>query len=79
MPQKVYSEQTQPCPSTVGCMNMTLRSDLCSGLMYNVDIVTVVHIVVQMFAKQRSFQEEMMPDAVDTDIAVDSTGVIVQE
>ena len=45
--------------------------------MYNADVVTVVRIVVQMFVK-RSFQEEMMPDTVDTDIAVDST-VVVQE
>jgi len=77
MPQKAYSEQTQPDPSAVGCMNMTIRSDSCLGLMYN---AAVVHIVmeVQMLAK-RSFQEEMMPDAVDTDIAVDSTAKIVQE
>jgi hypothetical protein len=77
MPQKAYSEQTQPDPSAVGCMNMTIRSDSCLGLMYN---AAVVHIVmeVQMLAK-RSFQEEMMPDAVDTDIAVDSTAVIVHE
>lgn len=48
--------------------------------MYNADVVTAVHIVmeVRMFVK-RSFQEEMMPDAVDTDIAVDSTAVIVHE
>jgi hypothetical protein len=46
--------------------------------MYNADVVMVVYIVVQMFAK-RSFQEEMMPDAVDTDIAVDSTAELVQE
>ena len=67
-------------PIAVGCMNMTLRSDSCLGLMCNVDVVTIVHIVmeVQMFAKQ-SFQEEMMLDAVDTDIAVDSTAVIVHE
>lgn len=80
MPQKAYSEQTQPDPSMVGCMNMTLRSDSYLGLMYNTDVVRVVHIVmaVQMSAK-RSFQEEMMPDAVDTDIAVDSTVVIVHE
>ena len=45
--------------------------------MYNADVVTVVRIVVQMFVK-RSFREEMMPDTVDTDIAVDST-VVVQE
>jgi hypothetical protein len=78
MPQKAYSEQTQPGPSAVGCTNTMLRSDLCLGLMHNADVVKVVHIVVQMFAKQ-SFQEEMMPDAVDTDIAVDSTAKIVQE
>jgi hypothetical protein len=77
MPQKAYSEQTQPDPSAVGCINMTLRSDSCLGLMYN---AAVVHIVleVQMSAK-RSFQEERMPDAVDTDIAVDSTAIIVHE
>lgn len=78
MPQKAYSEQTQPDPSAVGCTNMTLRSDSCLGLMYNADVVTVVHTVVRMFEK-RSIQKEMMPDAVDTDIAVDSTAVIVQE
>ena len=78
IPQKAYSEQTQPGPTAVDCRNMTLRSDSCSGLMYKADVVRVVHIVVQMFAKQ-SFQGEMMPDAVDTDIAVDSTEVIVQE
>jgi len=75
--RKAYSEQTQPGRSAVGRMNMT---DSCLGLMYNADVVTVVHIVkeVQMFAK-RSFQEEMMPAAVDTDIAVDSTAAIVHE
>lgn len=78
MPQKVYSEQTQPGPNAVGCMNMRLRFDLWLELMHNADVVTVVHIVVQIFGK-RSFQEEMMLDAVDTDIAVDSTAVIVQE
>ena len=77
MLQKAYSGQTQPGPSAVGCTNMLLHSDLCLELMYNVDVVTFVHIVVQMFAK-RSFQE-MMPGAVDTDIVVDSTAVIVQE
>ena len=76
MPQKAYSEQTQPGPSAVGCMNMKLRSDSCLGSMYNADVVTV-HIAMQTSAK-RSFQE-MMPDAVDTDIAVDSTAVIVDE
>ena len=78
MPQKAYSEQTQPGPSAVGCTNMMLHSDSCLELMYNADVVTVVQIVVRMFAK-RSFQEEMMPAAVDTDIAADSTAVIVQE
>lgn len=78
MPQKAYSEETQSGPSAVGCTNMTLRSDSYLGLMYNADVVTVVHIVVQMFV-ERSFQEEMMPDAMDTDIAVDSTAAIVQE
>jgi hypothetical protein len=78
--KKACSEQTQPGPIAVGCMNTTLRSDSCLGLMYNADVVTAVHIVmeVQIFVK-RSFQEEMMPDAVDTDIAVDSTAVIVHE
>lgn len=59
---------------------MTLRSDSCLGLIYNADIVTVVHIVmkVQISAK-RSFQEEMGPDAVDNDIAVDSNAIIVHE
>lgn len=74
----MYSEQTQPDPSAVGCMNMKLRSDLCLELMYNAGVATVVHIVVQTSVK-RPFQEEMMPDAVDTDIAVDSTAVIVHE
>jgi hypothetical protein len=44
--RKAYSEQTQPGPSAVGCMNMTLRSDSCLGLMYNADVVTVVRIVM---------------------------------
>lgn len=77
MPQKAYSEQTQPDPSAVGCMNMMLRSDSCLELMYNAAVVHTV-MEVQMSAK-RSFQEEMMPDAVDTDIAVDSTATIVHE
>jgi len=75
-------EQTRPGSIEVGCTYMTLRSDSCSELMHNADAVTVVRIVteVQMLAK-RSLQE-MMPDAIEIDIAiavVDSTVVIVHE
>ena len=79
MPQKAYSEQKQP-PSVVGCMNMTIGSDSCLGLMYNADVETVAYIVMELqMSAKRSFHEEMMPDVVDTDIVVDSTAVIVHE
>lgn len=73
-PRKACFEQTQP---EVGCAT-ALHSDSCLESIQNADIVTVVHIVmeVQMFAK-RLFQEIF--DAVDTDIEVDSTVLIVHQ
>lgn len=73
--------QEQRKAGSVGCANMTLRSDSCLESIQNVDIATVVHMMmeVQIFV-MRPFQEEMMSDAVDIDtgiVAVDSTVVIV--
>src|ERR1700678_3850584 len=71
--------KTWPGSFEVGCTN---TDDSCLELMYNVDIATVVHIVMDVqIAAKGSFQE-MVPEGVDIDIeiaAVNFTVVIVHE
>ena len=63
----------------VGCTN---TDDSCLELMYNVDIATVVDIVMEVQIPAKGSFQEMVPEGVEIDIeiaAVNSTVVIVHE